>query len=117
MAQRKKRATSRKKPTKARRGPSAARGKSRKASRPARGKGAKRIKARPAAKKRVAKPKRKRAGKIARKRVQPQGAPVLETTIVDIVEEPVPGVVTVTEFEETHVVRRPDMGRASPEED
>jgi len=92
------------------------RGKSRKASRPARGKGAKRIKAKPAAKKRVATPKHKKARKIARKSVRPQGAPVLETTIVDIVEEPVPGVVTVTEFEETRVVRRPGMGRAQPEE-
>ena len=93
------------------------RGKSRKASRPARGKGAKRLKAKPAAKKRVAKPKRKRARKIARKSVRPQGAPVFETTIVDVVEEPVPGVVTVTEFEETHVVRRAGMNRAQPEEE
>jgi hypothetical protein len=93
------------------------RGKSRKASRPARGKGAKRLKAKPASKTRAAKPRQKSARKISRKRVQPQGAPVLETTIIDIVEEPAPGVVTVTEFEETNLVRRPGVDRAPPEED
>jgi hypothetical protein len=32
--------------------------------------------------------------------------PAVETVVVDVVEEPAPGVITVTEFEETQV-RRP----------
>ena len=35
--------------------------------------------------------------------MQPKGIPVRETVIVDVIEEPVPGVITVTEFEETDV--------------
>jgi hypothetical protein len=31
------------------------------------------------------------------------GTPVVETTIVDVVDEPLPGVITVTEFEETDI--------------
>jgi len=42
--------------------------------------------------------------------------PVRETVIVDVIEEPVPGVITVTEFEETDV-REARVHRAQPEED
>ena len=53
-----------------------------------------------------AKPGRARAKKVLPKDVQPmqpKGIPVRETVIVDVIEEPVPGVITVTEFEETDV--------------
>ncbi len=32
-------------------------------------------------------------------------SPAVETMVVDVVEEPVPGVITVTEYEETQVTR------------
>lgn len=67
-------------------------------------------------KKRLAKPKRTREKKVSRKNVQPQGLPVLETTIIDVIEQPVPGVITITEFEETDV-REAGVDRAEPEED
>jgi hypothetical protein len=35
-------------------------------------------------------------------RMKPPG-PAVETVIVDVIEEPVPGVITVTEFEETQI--------------
>ena len=57
-----------------------------------------------------AKPKRSVAKKSAsRPPMTPTQPSALqtETTIVDVIEEPVPGVVVVTEFEETHT-RRPD---------
>ena len=41
--------------------------------------------------------------------------PVVETTIVDVVEELAPGVVIVTEFEETDI-REPGPGEEPPEE-
>jgi len=71
-------------------------------------------------KKRLAKQKPKRAGakKVARKKVRSTKspiAPVVETMITDLVEEPVPGVITITEFEET-VVREEGEGRETPEE-
>lgn len=37
-------------------------------------------------------------------------SPELETVVVDVIEEPVPGVITVTEFEETHI-RQQDEDR------
>ena len=40
----------------------------------------------------------------------------VESAIVDVVEEPVPGVVSVTEIEETEV-REPNVGPAQPEQD
>jgi hypothetical protein len=49
----------------------------------------------------VAKAKRPRAKKLARKKARPMKPPItplVETTIVDVVEEPVPSVITVTEF-------------------
>ena len=57
-----------------------------------------------------AKPKRSVAKKSASRRtITPTQPNTLqtETTIIDVIEEPVPGVVVVTEFEETHT-RRPD---------
>jgi hypothetical protein len=66
---------------------------------------AKRGKARKAARaKTVAKTKPKRAPvkKIARK-VKPPVAPVVETVAVEVIEQPAPGVITVTEVEETEV--------------
>ncbi len=39
-----------------------------------------------------------------------------ETTIVDVIEEPVPGVMVVTELEETHTRLNQDQTRASPSE-
>ncbi len=65
-----------------------------------RGKAAKVAKSAKATKRTVARPKPKRAavkkapGKEVRK-------PVRETVVVDVVEQPAPGVITVTEFEET----------------
>ncbi len=57
--------------------------------------------------------------KAARKKaapIKPPIAPEVETVIVDVVEEPVPGVTTVTEFEETEV-REPNASPERPEED
>ena len=51
-----------------------------------------------------AKPERTRVKKVARKRarpVRPPNATAVETVVVDVIEEPVPGVITVTEYEET----------------
>jgi hypothetical protein len=41
--------------------------------------------------------------------------PVVETTIIDVVEEPFPGLITVTEFEETDI-REAGAGPEQPEE-
>jgi len=72
-----------------------------------RGKSAKRGKPRKVAKSAAAKravarskPKRATAKKAARK-VQKMKKPVVETVVVDVIEEPAPGVITVTEIEET----------------
>jgi len=44
---------------------------------------------------------KKAAGKVnARKAKQPV-TPVVETVVVDVIEQPAPGVITVTEVEET----------------
>jgi hypothetical protein len=53
------------------------------------------------------KPKRAGAKKAARKKEQRMkpSSPAVETIVVDVVEEPTPGVKTVTEFEETQVTR------------
>ena len=45
--------------------------------------------------------------------MQPKGIPVRETVIVDVIEEPVPGVITITEFEETDV-REETVDRVQP---
>jgi len=70
-----------------------------------RGNSAKRGKARKAAQAKTvakAKPKRAPVKKAARKVKQPV-APVVETVVVDVIEQPAPGVITVTEVEETEV--------------
>ena len=92
MAKRKK-ASKVQKRAKLRRGNSAKRGKARKA--------AKAVKA---TKRTVAKAKPKPAPvkKAARKVKQPV-APVVETVAVEVLEQPAPGVITVTEVEETEV--------------
>jgi hypothetical protein len=57
--------------------------------------------------KRSAKAKLKSGAKKVRKKVRarkPPSTPVVETVHVDVVEEPVPGVTVVTEFEATEVV-------------
>ena len=104
MAQRKKRATLRKRKSTARsRG-----GKTRK---PTRGKAAKRTVAKSKPAKRLAKAK-----KVARKRarpVHPPSASTVETVTVDVIEQAAPGVVTITEFEETEVR---EEGPERPEE-
>jgi len=83
---------------KLRRGKSAARGKARRVSKSARGKATKRTVA-------TVKPKRAATKKAMRKkehRKKPLG-PAVETVAVDVIEEPAPGVITVTEFEETQI--------------
>ena len=100
---------------------SAVRGKSRKTSRSARGKTAKRSAAKPMLKKRLtkAKPRRARAKKALRKNVQAMQSeriPVREGVIIDVIEQPVPGVITITEFEETDV-REESVDRVQPDED
>jgi hypothetical protein len=97
MAQRKKRVGARK-------GKSATRGKAHKRAKTVRKKAVKRSRAKTAPRKRMSKAKSKRA--VAKK-----VAPAVETVIVDMVEEPVPGVTVVTEFEATRV-RNPN---ATPE--
>jgi hypothetical protein len=52
-----------------------------------------------------AKPQRAARKKAVRKkdqRMKPPG-PAVETVVVDVIEEPAPGVITVTEFEETQM--------------
>ena len=98
-----------KKRAKVRRGRSAARGKTRKAPKQRAG-GTKRTIA-------TTKPKRAGAKKAARKkerRMKPP-TPAVETTVVDVVEEPAPGVITVTEFEETKVTR-PSLGETEDDD-
>ena len=110
MAKRKKRAKVRaKKRAKPPRRQAAVRGKARKVSKSARGKGTK-----PTA---GAKPQHaatKRPVQKKEQRMKPPG-PAVETVIVDVIEEPVPGVITVTEFEETEASER-IRGRDEPDE-
>jgi len=106
MAKRKKRATARK--TR-----STARGKAR-TGKSARGKATRRTAASRTPKKRPVKagPKSAAAKKRARRRMPqatPSGLPTAKTVIVDVIEEPIPGIVSVTEFEATEVrVASPD---------
>ena len=46
----------------------------------------------------------------------PPSIPAIETVVVDVIEEPVPGSITVTEFEETEA-REPSKGPEEAEED
>jgi len=102
MAQRKKRAA-------ARRRKAATRVKARKpAAKSVRGKAAKRTSAKATPRKRVTKAKSKRA--VVKKVV-----PTVETVIVDVIEEPVPGVMVVTEFEAT-AIRGPNAKPQRPEQ-
>src|SRR5215470_11937477 len=99
MAKRKKRAKVRpKKRAKPRRRRAAVRGKARTVSKSARGKASKPAVAR-------AKPKRVATKKAMRKKEQRMKppSPAVETVVVDVIEEPLPGVKTVTEFEETQI--------------
>ena len=101
MAKRKKRAA-------ARREKATTRGKARNPAKSVRGKTAKRTSARATPKKRVTKAKSNRA--VAKK-----VAPTVETVIVDMIEEPVPGVMVATEFEATEI-RGPSVNPEQPEE-
>src|ERR1022692_5204007 len=101
MAQQKKRAA-------ARSGMAATRGKARKPAKSVRGKAAKRTSAKATPRKRVTKAKSKRA--VAKKVV-----PTVEPVIVDMMEEPVPGVMVVTEFEATRI-RGPNAKLEQPKE-
>jgi hypothetical protein len=49
-----------------------------------------------------AKPKPAPVKKVARKAKQPV-APVVETVVAEVIEQPAPGVITVTEVEETEI--------------
>ena len=54
----------------------------------------------------------------ARKRVRavkPPSTPAVETVVVDVIEEPVPGVTVVTEFEATEVRDESGATPAPPE--
>ncbi len=74
-----------------------------KRAKPRRGNSAKRGKARKAAQaKRVAKAKPTPVKKAARKVKQPV-APVVESVAVEVIEQPAPGMITVTEVEETEI--------------
>jgi hypothetical protein len=77
-----------------------------------RGKSAKRGKARKAAQAKTvarAKPKRATVKKAAPKVVRRMKKPAVETVVVDLIEQPAPGIITVTEVEET-VVRQQSPG-------
>jgi hypothetical protein len=93
MAKRKKRSTIQKR-AKPRRGNSATRGKAHKIAKAARGKPTKRTVAR-------AKSKRSPVKKAAPKVVRRMKEPAVETVVVDLIEQRAPGVITVTEVEET----------------
>ena len=101
MAQRKKRIVARRRKT-------ATRGKARKPAKSVQGKTAKRTSARATPRKRVSKAKSKRA-------VTKKVVPTVETIIVDMIDEPVPGVIVVTEFEATGI-RGPNANPEQPEE-
>ena len=55
----------------------------------------------------------KTVAKMAPRKAPRRGAPVIEDTIIDVIDEPVPGVVRVTEYE-TIRTRTPKRG-AGPE--
>jgi hypothetical protein len=110
MAKRKKRATAGKRKS--------TRSEVRKGSVSARGKAAKRTVAKSKPGKRLAKamPKPAAAKKASRKRarpVEPPSTSTVETVTVDVIKETAPGVITITEFEETEVR---EEGPEQPEE-
>ncbi len=113
MAQRKRRATRRKRK-------STARGKARKTSVTVRGKVAKQVATKVRSKKSSAKSTSKRAAakKAAPKRARQMkrpGTPIVETVTVDVIEETAPGEITITEFQDTEV-REEGEGPERPEE-
>jgi len=100
MAKRKKKAKAQR--TKPATGKSAARKRARKVSSPTKRKRAKQA---------LDRAKRKRMK--GTQKVRPRkltNAPAVETVVVDVIEEPLPGVITVTEFEETNI-RDVDLDR------
>jgi hypothetical protein len=108
------------------RGPTLGKGKSTarslggKAHKPTRGKAAKRTVAKSNPRKGQAKARPNRAGakKVAPKRarpVEPLSTPTLETVTVDVIEEPAPGAIAITEFEDTEI-RGEGEGPERPEE-
>ena len=107
MAKRKKRAKVQpKKRAKPRRRRAAVRGKARKVSKSARVKATKPTVA-------GAKPKLAATKKAVQRKEQRKKPPrpAVETVVVDVIEEPAPGVITVTEIEETQI----PAGRDEPE--
>jgi hypothetical protein len=93
MAKRKKRAKAQR--TKRAKGKTIARKSARRVASPAKGKRAKRT---------LSEAKRKRVkGAQKVQATKPANAPAVETVVVDVIEEPLPGVITVTEFEETDI--------------
>ena len=95
MAKRKK-ASKVQKRAKLRRGNSAKRGKARKAA-----KAAKATKRAVASAKPKPAPVKKAARKVNARKVKKPVTPVVETVAVEVIEQPAPGVITVTEIEET----------------
>jgi hypothetical protein len=94
MAKAKKRVAARKKASK----------RARASAKPARKKAAKRA----APKKRPP----KTAAKMAPRKAPRRGVPVIEDTIIDVIDEPVPGVIRVTEYETISTI---PSGGAGPE--
>ncbi len=90
MAKRKTKAKARR--TKRATGKSAARKRARKVSLSTKAKRAKRIRSRTT-----------RKGAQRAQTIKPSTAPSVETVVVDVIEEPLPGVITVTEFQETDI--------------
>jgi hypothetical protein len=95
MAKAKKRTTTRKKPTKH----------SKASAKPTRKKAAKRA----TQKKR----KPKAVAKMAPRKMLKQGGPFIEDTIIDVIDEPSPGVVRVTEYETVRTIT--PKGGAGPD--
>jgi hypothetical protein len=58
---------------------------------------------------------KKRTTKTKNRAVAKSMAPTVETVVVDVIEEPVPGVMVVSEFEATEI-RRPSGGQDMPGE-
>jgi hypothetical protein len=58
---------------------------------------------------------KKKATKTKKRAVAKTMAPTVETVVVDVIEEPVPGVMVVSEFEATEI-RGPSVGQDTPEE-
>ena len=64
-------------------------------------------------------PKKRRpktAAKTAPRRAPRRGAPVIEDTIIDVIDEPVPGVVRVTEYETIRTTTAKRNAGPEPEE-